>query len=151
VKIDVHAHFYPRAYLDAVARLTEGDTSPWTLGVRRLLAAKIAPERRMVEIDAHIEDMDRAGVDMQALSLSIPHAYFDDESVAVELARIGNETLAEVCAKHPSRFKAFVTLPLPHVDAALKELDRATATLGLHGVTIGANVKGRHLDDEAFL
>jgi aminocarboxymuconate-semialdehyde decarboxylase len=151
VTIDVHAHYYPRAYLDAVSRLTEGDVSSWTMGVRRLLTTKIAPERRMVDIDSHIEDMDRAGVDMQVLSLSIPHAYFDDETVAVELARTANDALAEACTRDPSRFKAFATLPLPHVDAALAELDRATGALGLHGVTLGANVKGRHLDDEAFL
>ena len=151
MKIDVHSHFYPKPYLEALDRLTQGDTSPWTLGVRKLLTTKIAPDRRMVEIDAHLEDMDRAGVDVQALSLSIPQVYFDDERVAVELARITNDSLADICACHPKRFKGFVVLPLPHVEAAIKELDRAIGDLGLHGVTLGANVKGRRLDDESFL
>ena len=151
MKIDIHSHFYPREYLQALDRLTEGDTSPWTVGVRKLLTLKIAPDRRMVDIQAHIEDMDSAGVDVQALSLSIPQVYFDDERVAVELARVSNDTLAETCAKYPSRFRGFAVVPLPHTDAAIKELDRAINTLGLHGVTLGANVKGRHLDDESFL
>ena len=151
MKIDIHSHFYPNQYLKTLSRLTEGDSSPWALGVRKLLTAKIAPNRRMVEIDAHLEDMDRAGVDAAVLSLSIPHVYFDDEHVAVELAKITNDALADTCAQHPTRFKGFAVLPLPHVDAAIKEMDRAINTLGLHGVTLGANVQGRHLDDESFL
>jgi aminocarboxymuconate-semialdehyde decarboxylase len=105
----------------------------------------------MVDIQAHLDDMDSAGIDVEALSLSIPHAYFDDERVATELATIVNDTLAETCARYPDRFKAFAVLPLPHVDAAVRELDRAVNTLGLHGITIGANIKGRHLDEEGFL
>jgi predicted TIM-barrel fold metal-dependent hydrolase len=151
VKIDVHAHFYPKRYLAALLRLTEGDSSPWTLGVRKLLVTKIAPDRRMVEIEAHLEDMDRAGVDLQVLSPTIPHPYFDDQPLAVELAKVSNDALAEVCARYPARFKGFAVLPLPHAEAALAELARAINSLGLHGVVLGANVKGRHLDDESFL
>ena len=151
MKIDVHSHFYPRPFLELVDRLTEGADDAWTLGVRRLLTTKIAQDRRMVDIEAHIDDMDGAGIDVEALSLSIPHAYFDDPQVAAQLATIANDTLADTCSRHSSRFKGFAVLPLPHVDAALRELDRAINTLGLHGVTLGANIKGRHLDDEAFL
>jgi aminocarboxymuconate-semialdehyde decarboxylase len=151
MKLDVHSHFYPKAYLERLEQLTAGDSSPWTLGVRKLLSTKIAPDRRMVDIGAHVEDMDRSGVDVQALSLSVPQVYFDDERVAVELARVTNDALAEVCARHPGRFKGFAVLPLPHTEAAIRELERATGQLGLHGVTLGANVKGRHLDDEGFL
>lgn len=151
MKIDVHSHFYPKAYLDALEHLTQGDSSPWTLGIRKLISTKIAPERRMVDIEAHLEDMDRVGVEVHALSLSIPHPYFDDERVAVELAKVTNDSLAEICARYPTRFKAFAALPLPHVDATLRELDRAISDLGLHGVSLGANVKGLHLDVERFL
>ena len=151
MKIDIHSHYYPKSYLETLDRLTQGDTSPWALGVRKMLTAKIVPNHRMTDLDAHLDDMDQAGVDMAALSLSMPHVYFDDEGVAVELAKITNDALADTCARHPDRFKGFAVLPLPHVDAALNELDRAINTLGLHGVTLGANIKGRHLDDENFL
>ncbi len=151
MKIDMHAHFYPKRYLDTLQQLTEGDATPWAQGVRKMLNAKIAPNRRMVDIHAHLEDMDRAGVDMEVLSLSMPHVYFDDLDTAVELAKITNNEIAEICAQHPTRFKGFAVLPLPHMDATLAELDRAMNTLGLHGVTLGANIKGRHLDEEAFL
>jgi aminocarboxymuconate-semialdehyde decarboxylase len=105
----------------------------------------------MVDVSAHIDDMDAAGVELHALSLSIPHIYFDDEADAVEAARIVNNTLAELCARYPTRFKGLAVLPLPHVDAALKEMERAIDSLGLHGLTLGGNVKGRYLDDDTFL
>jgi aminocarboxymuconate-semialdehyde decarboxylase len=151
MEIDVHSHFYPRSYLERLLKVTEVDDSPWTRGVRKLLTTKIAPDRRMVDVAAHLEDMDKAGVDVEALSLSIPHVYFDDEGVAVELAQTTNDSLADICARHPNRFKGYAVLPLPHVDAAAEELDRAINQLGLHGITIGANVRGRRLDDESFL
>lgn len=66
-----------------------------------MLNAKIAPNRRMVNINAHLEDMDRAGIDMEVLSLSMPHVYFDDLNIAVELAKITNDEIAEICAQHP--------------------------------------------------
>lgn len=149
--LDVHSHFYPREYLDVLRRLIRRDSTPWGRAVQLLLDTKITVDPRMVEIDAHLDDMDRNGVGVQALSVSIPHAYFDDEGDAVEAARVANDAMADTCARRPDRFKAFAVLPLPHVDAALRELDRAVGTLGLHGVTLGANVKGRHLDDERFL
>ncbi len=150
MKVDVHAHLYPPRYLEAVERLTAGSSSPWTDAVRRILTNKIAPNARMTEVAQRIEAMDEAGVDVQILSLSIPHAYFDDPAVAVALASLTNDLLAEVKAANPARFRAFAVLPLPHVDASLHELDRALGPLGLDGVTLGANIGGRHVDDPAF-
>jgi aminocarboxymuconate-semialdehyde decarboxylase len=149
--VDVHSHFYPKDYLTLLDRILANDGSVWARAVQQQQATRVNPNPKMVDISAHIDDMDQAGVEVQALSLSIPHVYFDDERDSVEAARIVNDTLADLCARFPTRFKGLAVLPLPHVDAALKELDRATGPLGLHGVTLGGNVKGRHLDDESFL
>jgi aminocarboxymuconate-semialdehyde decarboxylase len=43
-----------------------------------------------------------------------------------------------------------VGLPLPHVDSALDELDRALALPGVVGVGLGCSVLGQPLDDAAF-
>jgi aminocarboxymuconate-semialdehyde decarboxylase len=43
-----------------------------------------------------------------------------------------------------------MSLPLPHVDAALAELDRVLALPGCVGVCLGASVLGKPLDDPAF-
>lgn len=104
----------------------------------------------MWDVDAHIEAMDENGVQVQALSLPIPQAYLEDEAAAVEAATITNDSIAELCAKYPGRFKGLPILPLPHVDAALRELDRCINQLGMHGLMLGANVRGIPLDDDRF-
>jgi aminocarboxymuconate-semialdehyde decarboxylase len=151
--VDVHAHLYPKAYLDLLGRVIEGDSSPWARAVGFLREERFVPNRRMWDIDAHIEDMDANGVETEVLSLSVPMAYFAEEKDAVEAAKIFNDSLAEVCAKYPKRFKAFASLPLPHTDASLKELDRAIGSLGLHGIGLGANAQhaDARLDDERVL
>lgn len=151
--VDIHAHLYPRAYLDLLGQVIENDTSPWARAVAFLREERMLPNRRMWDVDAHIEEMDLNGVDVEVLSLSVPMTYFAEEHYAVEAAKIVNDSLSEICARHPGRFKAFASLPLPHTDAALKELDRSISTLGLHGVGLGANaLHGRaHLDDARIL
>jgi aminocarboxymuconate-semialdehyde decarboxylase len=41
-------------------------------------------------------------------------------------------------------------MPLPHADAALKELERCLDTLGIRGVTLGCSIAGRQIDDPSF-
>jgi aminocarboxymuconate-semialdehyde decarboxylase len=149
--VDIHSHFYPREYLERLGRIVDNDSSAWGKAVQWLLSTRINVNPKMVDIQAHLDDMDKAGIEVQALSLSVPHLYFDDEHEAAEAARIVNDTLAELCAKYPTRFKGLAVLPLPHTGAALKELDRAIGTLQLHGLTLGGNLKGTPVDDERCL
>jgi predicted TIM-barrel fold metal-dependent hydrolase len=149
--VDVHAHYYPKEYLTLLERVIRNDSTVWGRAVQQLYATRLTANPRMTDISAHIDDMDAAGVEMHALSMSIPHVYFDDPNDAAEAARIVNDSLAELVAKYPTRFKGLAILPLPHTDAALKELDRAINTLGLHGAALGGNVRGAGLDDERFL
>jgi aminocarboxymuconate-semialdehyde decarboxylase len=149
--VDIHCHFYPKEYLALLQRILANDSTPWARSVQAVQTALVLREPRMTDISAHLDDMDRFGVDVQVLSLSIPHAYFDSEAESVEAARIVNDALAELCARYPTRFKGLALLPLPHVEASMKELERAATSLGLHGIAFGGNVKGIPVDDERFL
>jgi predicted TIM-barrel fold metal-dependent hydrolase len=88
----------------------------------------------------------------QVLTLSMPPVEFlagPEESPA--LARIANDSMAEIVAKHPGLFPAFVaSLPMNNVPAALGEMDRAIGQLGAKGVQIFTNVNGRPLDEPEF-
>ena len=61
-----------------------------------------------------------------------------------------NDLYAELIERYPRRFKGFVAVPLPHVDAALKELERGMDKLGMIGATIGTSVVARSAAAEAF-
>ena len=98
-----------------------------------------------------IRDMEEKGLALNVLSSS-PFAflYEVEDDLAVELARFHNDQLSDLVKKYPDRFAAMATLPLQVPDEALKELTRATKTLGLRGVEIGSHVGKRELGDEVF-
>jgi 6-methylsalicylate decarboxylase len=66
------------------------------------------------------------------------------------LARRCNEFSAELIRSRPDRFSAFACLPLPDVDASLRELSYALDILGLHGVVLFTNSNGVYLGDPAL-
>jgi aminocarboxymuconate-semialdehyde decarboxylase len=98
-----------------------------------------------------IRDMDGTGIKISVLS-STPFAFFYEveDDLAVELARFQNDRLSEMIKSYPDRFAAMASLPLQVPEEDLKELERATKTLGLRGVEIGSHVGKRELRDEAF-
>lgn len=112
--------------------------------------AALAP--KLTDPDRRLEDMDRMGVDVQVLSVAPPQFYYwSDPGLGWRLARLQNDHLAELVAKHPDRFSGLATVPLQDVDAAIAELDFAVTELGLRGVEICTNVNGLDLDDRRFL
>ncbi|TCO53113.1 amidohydrolase family protein [Actinocrispum wychmicini] len=140
MRIDVHAHLWSEVYLDLLERF--GNT---TTAVHRGLGA--GPEG----LDARFALMDRAGIDLQVLSTAPASPHFDNEAHAVEAAQRVNDEYAETVRRHPDRFRAFVSLPLPHTDAALVELGRGLDDLGMLGAAITTSVLGRPVDAPEFL
>lgn len=153
-RIDVHAHILPRDWPDLHERYGDG---PWIRlehhapGRARMMQG----ERFFREIEANcfdpearIEDLDRLGIDHQALStVPVMFAYGAKAEHAHDLARFLNDHLAGACRDHPERFSGLGTLPMQDVDRALEELERCTGELGLAGIQIGTHVNGRNLDD----
>ena len=101
----------------------------------------------MFDLDVRLEDMDRTEVTVQVLSPNPPQFGYalDAGASAVHSAIVNNATIA-AAEKAPDRLLALLTLPLPHVDAALAELDRCAGRAPVRGVEIGANVAGENLD-----
>src|SRR3989442_682871 len=93
--------------------------------------------------------MDRYEGYVQVLTLaSPPIEALAGPDAAPALARLANDGMAELVAKHPDRFPGFVaSLPMNNPDAALREIDRAIDGLGATGVQIFSNVNGRPLDE----
>jgi predicted TIM-barrel fold metal-dependent hydrolase len=142
VRIDVHAHYYPTALYDLLDRLT---SQP-----RRRLGTEVRGFAHHVSIQGQLELMDQAGIDCMVMSLGNTPPYYPDGGLAAAAARGSNDLYVDLHTQHPSRFRAFVGLPLPHVDAALEELDRGLRLPGVVGIGLGCSVLGRPLDDREF-
>ena len=94
-------------------------------------------ERRLLDAEARIVEMDRAGIEMCVMSLTSPGVQgIVDKAQAVELARDTNDRAAEMVAKFPGRLSSFAAVALQDPAAAADELERAVKTLGLKGALI---------------
>ncbi|NUP53857.1 MAG: amidohydrolase [Catenulispora sp.] len=139
MRVDVHAHLFPAAYLDLLDEM-RGDGGRASGEVRGLGGGVTEPEVRM-----RLAAMDAVGVDVQVLSTCPQVPYSGDATASVEAARCANVAAAGVVAEHPERFRALATLPLPHVLASVDELNRAMDEDGMPGAAVGTSVLGRPL------
>jgi predicted TIM-barrel fold metal-dependent hydrolase len=135
-RIDIHHHILPPAYVSALA------TPGITAGGGRPL-----PEW---DVQSTLELMDRYAIATAITSISEPGIYFGDPLFARNLARRCNEFSAQLVRQYPRRFGAFAILPLPDMDAALRELEYALDTLKLDGVVLLSSVDGTYPGDPAF-
>ncbi|MHB8619147.1 MAG: amidohydrolase family protein [Chloroflexota bacterium] len=150
LKIDIHAHLYPEEYLRRVEALFAHPKTPEARATRILIDTKIRKDPAMWTVDHRLELMEKLGVDYQVLSLSIPQAYEGDAGTRRDLARLANDFFAEQVERHPNRFLAFASLPLPDIEGSLRELARCVDGLGMVGVCLGSHVNGRRYDDPLF-
>jgi predicted TIM-barrel fold metal-dependent hydrolase len=136
-RIDVHHHVIPAVYLEAMARAKLADP-----------IAGVAYPTWNVEEDLAV--MDRQGIQTSIVSITAPGIAFTRGVEAAQVARETNAFLAELIAEHPDRYGAFALLPLPDVDAALKEIDYALDVLKLDGIALFTNHNGVYLGDPVF-
>ena len=138
--IDVHCHYYPERYTALMSRLS-GPQQP-----RFRHPTTDEPD----QIEARLQLMDMAGVQVQVLCPSSNYPYFPNESDAVEAARVCNDSFGELTHRYPDRFAAYVSLPLPHVDAALREIERGLDNLGMAGISMSLSVFNRSSAEKEF-
>ena len=142
MRVDVHAHYYPAALYDLLERVTGAPRNRPTGFVRGF--------SHHVSVEGLLELMDGAGIDRMVMSLGNTPPYYDDPEHAAAIARGCNDLYVDLHSRHPNHFNTFVGVPLPHVDAALAELDRALALPGVVGVGLGCSVLGKPLDHADF-
>jgi predicted TIM-barrel fold metal-dependent hydrolase len=96
------------------------------------------------DIGKKIDDMDRNGLDVAVLSLSIRGPD------RVGLAKIVNDELAEIVAQRPKRFLGYATLGFGKIDGSFQELDRCFSQLKFRGLQLFSNINGKPLDSLEF-
>ncbi len=154
--VDIHCHLgVPAADAIVQARYPgpppgiNDFTSPRTMEVNRGQFAAIG--RTLNTVDQRLQDMDRLGIDIQALSPSPgQYFYFTDPETGLQAARAVNDGIAAAVAGQPDRFVGMGSLPLQNVEMAVTEMRRCVRELDLRGVEIGTNVGGQDFHAEAF-
>jgi aminocarboxymuconate-semialdehyde decarboxylase len=157
VRVDVHTHVVPPRWEDFAGRYGGGkwprlepkDSCHATIMTgdqffRAIDNRSWSPARR-------IEDMDRLGIDRQALSPPpIMLCYWAEPKAAQAFARMQNENVAAIAARHPTRFSGMAAVPLQDVTLAVEELRYCRERLRLGAVEIGTCPAGRDFDDPAL-
>ena len=94
--------------------------------------------------------MDELGVSKSIVSITSPGTYLKpgDDELARRVTRETNEEMQQICAKHPSRFGFFASLPLPDVQGSIAEIDYALDHLGASGFALMTNACGIYLGDK---
>jgi 6-methylsalicylate decarboxylase len=136
-KLDVHAHYLPEPYREALVRAGHGEPD----GMGQI------PEW---SAEAHVALLDRMGIATALLSVSSPGVHLSDEAAARDLAREVNEAGRRAVVDHPGRFGLLGSLPLPDVDAAIAEIAYCTDELDVDGFVLLTNVGGTYLGDPAW-
>ena len=96
-----------------------------------------------------LNEMDEQGIDVEAISIN-PHWYHEGRDKAEAICKINNDTLTELCARHPDRFVGFASLALQFPDLAVQQLEYAIKKLGMRGAAIGGSVHGDEFANAKF-
>jgi predicted TIM-barrel fold metal-dependent hydrolase len=144
-RIDAHTHFSSFKVLDA---LEKEDGKPFVLG--RMYRAKPA----LTDAAARLALLDRNEVDIHVL---VPVPWLEafprvaqDRTLAPQFARMMNDEIAAVVAKHPQRFKGVALLATVDPDAMAAELHRAVKELGFVGAYVAVGPTAKRMDHPDF-
>ena len=155
--IDIHAHVMTPEAEEIAAPLFSPDKDPFigfsgpasrpTTESTSRTSFPTSPDRSV-----RLRDMDRMGVDVQAISVVPPqYFYWAEPQVGAKLSGMVNDRLFEIVEAHPDRFVGLGTLPLQDVELALGELERVVEDLRFGGLEICTNVNGVDFDDPRFV
>jgi len=153
LRIDIHCHYLNRDAAAKLAHLNPAQYEPsvkFASALTREVNVKQMQDRaaKLSTIEVRLEDMDRMGIDIQAVSPAPQQTYYWTEpGLGAEVSRMVNDRLAEIVAKWPDRFVGLGTVPLQNVELAVIELERCVKQLDLRGVEINPNVAGKELTD----
>jgi 6-methylsalicylate decarboxylase len=131
-RIDIHHHFAPSGYSKELKALKQGHAK-WS-------------------VEGSLDEMEKSGIQTAFTSLINPgmQAWMGNLEGSRKIARISNEYAAQLMRDYPGRFGSFATIPFPHIDESLREIEYAYDTLKLDGIYLWTSYQGQLLGDPAF-
>jgi aminocarboxymuconate-semialdehyde decarboxylase len=151
--IDVHNHFYPPEYLEALhdrdsfVRVTLDEAGNPCVHYPGDYNVAVRGHR---DIAYRASVLARDGVDTQIISLTTPGTHVEEPRRAVRLARLVNDAFAAIVRERAPLFAALATLPLCDPASSVVELRRAVEELRFPGAMLFSNVNGVALADATF-
>ena len=138
MKLDIFNHIFPARFYDRMLEVAPNG---------RDMHKRVRAIPSIVDLDARFRIMDLFGDYAQVICLgSPPIEVFGPPPLSTDLARLANDGMAELVAKHPDRFPAFIaSLPMNDPAGLLDEAERAVRKLGAVGVQVFTNVLGAPL------
>ena len=153
MRIDVHSHFMSPKLARRLERRSRFPYSRLVDGTYHFYCGPgttVSMVPAISDMARKLEDMDRRGIDVAILSLSVPGPERLGGKQADLVAREANDLLAELIADQTDRLWGYATLGFGDIDASLKELDRCFSTLGFRGLQLFSNINGEPLDAPRF-
>lgn len=151
---DVHAHHLPESAIGLMGYGVASVGLDTIDGVHDSITVNGMPVgatvQQLADSRALLAATDRSGIDRRVLSPPpFTYRYWDDPRATLDLHRILNDATASLVEAHPDRFVGLAMVPLQDNDLAIGELRRARDELGLVGLSLGTNVAGGNIADEA--
>jgi uncharacterized protein len=138
-KVDIFNHVMPLKFFERI-------------GDYKDIGKRMRDVPMLYDLDERFRVMDRFPDYVQVLSAGMPPIEaLAGPAESPELARICNDGMAELCARHPDRFPTFIaSLALNNPESCIAEIDRSVKDLGARGVQVFSNVDGKPLDLPEF-
>ncbi len=156
MRTDLHSHGIPPRVAEAIAdrpqafaaRIEDDGTN------RRIVHDQgyVYPlYQEFCDPEAKLESMDRKGIDISVISPAPPMFYYwADADLALKVASLVNDGVADMVATKPSRLRGVASVPMQHPDAAVAELERVVRDYGFKAIEIGTSIEGAQLSEARF-
>ena len=158
LRIATEEAFATREQIDAYLRMVRDGTADKGMTSLWGFYAQSPSERATLIIDRlldlgerRIADMDATGIDVAILSLTAPgvQPLFDAEEAKAMVTR-ANNSLADACAKYPTRYVGMTSIAPQDPDWSAAEIRRGASELGFKGVMVNSHTQGHYLDEPQF-
>jgi uncharacterized protein len=120
--VDIYCHVFPDTYFQQMDQIAP------RLGN---IGARLRGVKKLFDLGERFREMDNFGDYREIISL--PNPPIEDIAtgeVGLKLARIGNDAIAQLCTRYPTRFPAFVAaLSMTDVEGSVEEARRAVKEL----------------------
>jgi aminocarboxymuconate-semialdehyde decarboxylase len=154
--IDLHAHYYPEAWLKLMEAegARDGMKLAHTEGGGLLFTSDklslASPPEIAASLETRLKAMDAKGVDIQVLSLTSPMVNWASPDLGARLSQAFNDGASAGCRTYPKQFLFAAALPVQAPELALRELARASQLPGMRAVYFPTSFGGKELDDKSL-